>query len=457
MKLVLLSGGSGKRLWPLSNDARSKQFLKVLHNESGEKESMVQRVWRQLDSVGLAKDVIITTGKSQKEIVQRQLNHITEIIVEPERRDTFPAIALSAIYLYSIIGTPLNEVVAILPVDSYVENKFFENINELEQSLQNSGADLALIGVKPTYPSEKYGYIVPNDSDELHEKNYQYINFFTEKPTEREAERLIEQKALWNCGVFAFRLNYVINLLIEKGLPIQYEEMLKQYDKLPNISFDYEVVEKTTRSVVVAYDGYWKDLGTWNTLTEEMSTHTMGNGIISEHSVNTHVVNELDVLVTVIGMKDVVVAASPDGILVADKASSPRLKELLKHNVQRPMFEERRWGQYKVLNYKKQINGTETLTRLVQVTEGQCLSYHEHKKRCEYWTILSGKGQFAMDGRIQDVQAGDMLKIPSGSFHSIKALIDMQWIEVQMGIELDSEDSVRMLSQWDEIEEHCRF
>ncbi len=125
MKLVLLSGGSGKRLWPLSNDARSKQFLKVLHNESGEKESMVQRVWRQLDSVGLAKDVIITTGKSQKEIVQRQLNHITEIIVEPERRDTFPAIALSAIYLYSIIGTPLNEVVAILPVDSYVENKFF--------------------------------------------------------------------------------------------------------------------------------------------------------------------------------------------------------------------------------------------------------------------------------------------------------------------------------------------
>lgn len=84
-----------------------------------------------------------------------------------------------------------------------------------------------------------------------------------------------------------------------------------------------------------------------------MSTHTMGNGIISEHSVNTHVVNELDVLVTVIGMKDVVVAASPDGILVADKASSPRLKELLKHNVQRPMFEERRWGQYKVLNYKK--------------------------------------------------------------------------------------------------------
>lgn len=457
MKLVLLSGGSGKRLWPLSNDARSKQFLKVLQNEAGENESMVQRVWRQLDSVGLAKEAIITTGKSQTEIVQRQLDHISDLIVEPERRDTFPAIALSATYLYSILGVPLNEVVAVLPVDSYVENNFFKNINELELCLQDSGADLALIGVKPTYPSEKYGYIVPVESDERQERIYQYVNRFTEKPTEREAEHLIQQKALWNCGVFAFRLNYLINLLIEKGLPIQYEEMLKQYDKLPSISFDYEVVEQTTRSVVIAYEGYWKDLGTWNTLTEEMSTNTIGNGIISEHSVNTHIVNELDVLVTVIGLKDVVVAASPDGILVADKASSPKLKELLKHKVQRPMFEERRWGQYKVLDYKKQNNGRETLTRLVQVTEGQCLSYHQHKNRSEYWTILSGKGKFAVDGKIHEVQAGDMLEIPSGVYHSIKALADMQWIEVQMGVELDSEDSLSILSHWEEIEEHCRF
>ena len=323
MQLVLLSGGSGKRLWPLSNDARSKQFLKVLEGENNQLQSMVQRVWGQLSRVGLADSTVIATSKSQVDMIQSQLGNQTSLIIEPSRRDTFPAIALAATYLYTVKEADLNEVVAILPVDPYVQESFFESIKALENVINHSKAELALIGVKPTYPSAKYGYIIPKD-----EKQNQYfqVNSFTEKPAEEQAYELIEQGALWNCGVFAFKLSYVINILEKKGLPIQYEELLKKYDKLPKISFDYEVVEKEDNIVVLPYNGYWKDLGTWNTLTEEMDTTQIGKGIISMECENTHLINELDIPVTVVGVSNVVVAVSPDGILVADKEKSPRIK-----------------------------------------------------------------------------------------------------------------------------------
>ena len=164
MKVVLLSGGSGKRLWPLSNDARSKQFLKVLQNGQGERESMVQRVWRQLNTVGLANSACLATSKTQVDMIQNQLGSKVNLIVEPERRDTFPAIALASAYLHTVQNTELDEVVVILPVDPYVEESFFSKMKELEITLHSTKADLALMGVVPTFPSEKYGYIVPAET-----------------------------------------------------------------------------------------------------------------------------------------------------------------------------------------------------------------------------------------------------------------------------------------------------
>ena len=277
MKLVLLSGGSGKRLWPLSNDSRSKQFLKVLENKQNQKISMVQRVWGQLESVGLADSSVVATSKAQVDMIQNQLGSNVSLIVEPERRDTFPAIALAATYLYSVEGVSTNEVIGVLPVDPFVEDPFFHRISELEESLLSSGADLALMGVQPTYPSSKYGYIIPEEKKE--KNNFIKVSHFQRNPR-GPSEALIEQKALWNCGVFAFKLGYIISLLIEKGIPIQYEELVKQYDTLPKISFDYEVVEKASHVVALPYDGYWKDLGTWNTLTEEVGTDLMGEALL---------------------------------------------------------------------------------------------------------------------------------------------------------------------------------
>lgn len=265
------------------------------------------------------------------------------VVCEPNRRDTFPAIALMSTYLYSIVGVSLQEVITVLPVDPYVEDHFFHKVKELESIVHDSGADIALMGVKPTYPSEKYGYIVPDKSQNEVLTPYRTVDHFREKPHEDQAKLLIEQGALWNCGVFAFRLDYVINMLIQRGLPIQYEELVKHYDALPKLSFDYEVVEKAKHIVVAPYDGFWKDLGTWNTLTEEIETQQIGSGIISADSKNTHLINELEIPVTIIGCSNLVVAVSPDGILVSDKSASAKIKEIMKDIEQRPMFEERRW------------------------------------------------------------------------------------------------------------------
>ncbi|MBU7594464.1 sugar phosphate nucleotidyltransferase [Metabacillus halosaccharovorans] len=452
MRLVLLSGGSGKRLWPLSNDARSKQFLKVLENDQGI-ESMVQRVWGQIESVGLSQSTVIATSKTQVDMIQNQLNNLAELIIEPSRRDTFPAIALTASYVYSVQGANLNEVIAVLPVDPYVHEEFFSRVKDLEKVVNESNADLALIGVQPTYPSSKYGYIVPKEEDNT--MGFSKVSRFTEKPSEIMAKELIEAGALWNCGVFSFKLKYIINILEEKGLPVQYDELLKVYDQLPKISFDYEVVEKTNNIVVIPYDGYWKDLGTWNTLTEEMGTNQIGKGVISEDSANTHLINELDIPVTVLGVSNVVVAASPDGILVSDKEASPRIKELVGDFDYRPMYEERRWGWYRVLDHTKYEQGNEVLTKRIGISAGKSLSYQFHNQRNEVWTIVKGEGVFAFNGKLKVVRPGDVLQINVGDLHAIKAVSDLEFIEVQSGSELIEEDIVRIYMQWDEIEKEC--
>ncbi|MEK4128672.1 sugar phosphate nucleotidyltransferase [Solibacillus sp. FSL W8-0474] len=455
MELILLSGGSGKRLWPLSNDSRSKQFLKVLPNNSNEElQSMVQRVWEQLEQTNLSASTVIATSKSQVDMIQNQLGNQVPLIIEPERRDTFPAIALAATYLYSVKGTNLEEVMAVLPVDPYVETSFFEKIKELELALNESNAELALIGAVPTYPSSKYGYIVPNSDTS---QQYFQVKNFKEKPSEIEAELLLKDNALWNCGVFAFKLDYIISLLQQKDLPVDYFRLLEQYKELEKISFDYAVVEKTKNIIALPYNGTWKDLGTWNTLTEEMGSQIIGKGIVCEESKNTHLVNELDIPITVIGVKDAIISASPDGILVSDKLSSPKIKEILNGFEQRPMYEERRWGWYKVLDHTKFDEGNEVLTKRIGVNAGSNLSYQKHFARSEVWTIIKGEGHFALDDKIRHVKPGDVLIIPVESNHGIKAITDMEFIEVQTGSQLIEEDIVRIFMTWEEVEEHCKL
>jgi mannose-1-phosphate guanylyltransferase len=453
MRLVLLSGGSGKRLWPLSNDARSKQFLKILRDSNGKPISMVQRVWQQLTKIGLTDKTVIATGRSQQDIIYSQLGDGILTIIEPERRDTFPAIALAASYMFSQGEVSRQDILIILPVDSFVENNFFVKVQKLEDILLHSGADLAVMGVVPTFPSTKYGYILANQQrfDNGMGATYRWVHSFLEKPNENIAEKLVEQGALWNCGIFAFRLEFMLSKLREMGFSEKYSELLEQYSELPKISFDYEVVEKTEKVVVLDYDEDWKDLGTWNTLTDEIPDTINGRGIISEDSVHTHIINELNIPIVVLGCPNLIVAAGSDGILVTHREASHRVKELVVNLGGRPMYEERRWGWYRVLDYTIYPEGVVVLTKHIALKEGKNLSYQYHQFRREVWTITRGEGEFALDGRLKTVRTGDVLEIPVGAKHGIKATKELEFIEVQSGSQLVEEDIIRLCMSWEDV------
>ena len=430
MNLVLLSGGSGQRLWPLSNDIRSKQFIKIFHREDGELESMVQRVYRQIKAVDTDATVTIATSKSQVSAIHNQLGEEVGISVEPCRRDTFPAIALAAAYLKDVQGVGEEESVVVCPVDPYVENDYFEALKALGDRAAVSSANLVLMGIEPTYPSEKYGYIIPIGKEQVSK-----VSMFKEKPTQEVARDYIAKGALWNGGVFAFKLGYVLNRAHELIDFVDYDDLFNKYDTLNKISFDYAVVEHEPEIEVMRFAGTWKDLGTWNTLTEAMDSHAVGEAMFNENCENVHVVNELDVPILCMGLKDVVVSASPEGILVSDKEQSSYIKPFVNTLDHRVMFAEKSWGSFKVIDID-----SASMTIKVTLNAGHRMNYHSHQHRDEVWTVIAGEGKTIVDGMEQNVKAGDVITMSAGCRHTIIAETELKLIEVQLGEAIDVHD-----------------
>ena len=427
MKIILLSGGSGKRLWPLSNEVSSQQFLKLIKNENGDTDSMVCRVYNQITSTIPNADISIATSTTQVEAIKNQLGDKVSIIVEPERRNTFPAIALSAAYLYYEKRCSEDETVVVLPVDPYAESGFFDTLHKLDKAVQENAADIVLMGVTPTYPSEKYGYIIP----EAMNCEIAHVRQFKEKPDVKTAECFIENGALWNCGVFAFKLSYMMDIVRRTVDLHSYTDLVDSYNKLEKDSFDYAVLEKTDSIAVVPYSGEWKDLGTWNTITEVMEP-SYGFAIVADDCTNTHVINELEIPVVVMGVSDTVVAAGPDGILVADKEQSSYIKKYVENMDIRPMYEEREWGDYTVLNVSVDKNHNKAVTKKKTVKQGSEIKEKIHSANRAVWTVLSGKAVININGRNHDAFPGDTYTIDKGVAHSLKAVEDTVILEVQI-------------------------
>ena len=430
MNLVLLSGGSGQRLWPLSNDVRSKQFIKIFHRADGRLESMVQRVYRQIREVDPEASVTIATAKSQVSAIHNQLGEDVGVSVEPCRRDTFPAIALSAAYLRDVRGISEDAPVVVCPVDPYVDNDYFEALKALNDRAAVSDANLVLMGIEPTYPSEKYGYIIPQGKETVSK-----VSMFKEKPTQEVARSYISQGALWNGGVFAFRLGYVLNRAHELLDFVDYEDLFQKYDTLKKISFDYAVVEHEPKIEVMRFSGTWKDLGTWNTLTEAMDSSAVGEALFNENCRNVHVINELDVPILCMGLKDVVVSASPNGILVSDKEQSSYIKPYVNTLDQRVMFADKSWGSFRVIDVDDS-----SMTIKVTLNPGHSMNYHSHSRRDEVWTVISGRGRTVVDGMSQEVQVGDVITMAAGCRHTVFAETELKLIEVQLGQEISVSD-----------------
>lgn len=433
MNIILLSGGSGKRLWPLSNDIRSKQFIKIFKNDDDSYESMVQRIYGQIQKVDKDSTVTIATSKSQVSSLHSQLGNDVGISVEPCRRDTFPAIALATAYLHDVMNVSEDEAVVVCPVDPYVDDEYFEVVKQLGEIAESGEANLVVMGMEPTYPSEKYGYVIPEDK-----KPVSKVITFKEKPSQEVAKSYIEQGALWNGGVFAYKLSYVLNKTHELIDFVDYKDLFNKYDTINKISFDYAVAEHEDNIAVVRYSGQWKDLGTWNTLTEAMHENVIGNAILNDTCDNVHVLNELDIPVLCMGLKDVVVSCSPEGILVSDKEQSSYIKPFVDSIEQPIMFAEKSWGEYKVLD----VEDT-SMTIKVTLRKGNQMNYHSHERRDEVWTIISGIGMANVNGRIFELHAGDTIKLPVGCKHTIYAQTDLELIEVQSGENISVDDKIK--------------
>ena len=441
MNIVLLSGGSGKRLWPLSNDIRSKQFIKIFKrpehqipmgtDSSGEYESMVQRIYRQIKSVDPDAVVTIATSKSQVSAIHNQLGTDVGVSVEPCRRDTFAAIALATAYLHDVKCVSKDEAVVVCPVDPYVEEAYFKTLKTMCDAAQAGNSNLVLMGIEPTYPSEKYGYIKPKQN-----ADGSSAWGFTEKPTAEKAADYISEGALWNGGVFAYKLSYVLGKSRELLGTDDYESLFDGYSELKKISFDYAVVEQETNIEVIRYSGTWKDLGTWNTLTEAMEESVIGDVHLNDECSNVHVINELGVPILVMGGKDLVVAASPEGVLVSDKEQSSYIKPYVDAIDQRVMFAEKSWGSYQVMDIEE-----DSMTVKVTLNPGHNMNYHSHEKRDEVWTVISGKGTTIVDGMVQPVNPGDVITMAAGCKHTVIAGEEgLQLVEVQLGADISVSD-----------------
>ena len=430
MNIVLLSGGSGKRLWPLSNDVRSKQFIKIF-KKGDDYESMVQRIYSQIKTVDPDATVTIATSKSQVSAIHNQLGMDVGISVEPCRRDTFAAIALATAYLHDVQNVPEDEAVVVCPVDPYVDLSYFECVNELYKAAETGDKNLVLMGIEPTYPSEKYGYIKPITTEDG-QKGYA----FTEKPNKEKAQEYIAAGALWNGGVFAYKLSYVLNKSKELLGTSDYQTMFSNYSTLKKISFDYAVVEAETSIDVLTYSGSWKDLGTWNTLTEAMEESVIGDGRLNDKCENVHIINELGIPILGMGLKDVVISASPEGILVSDKEQSSYIKPYVDDIDQQIMFAEKSWGSYRVLDVEEG-----SLTVKVTLNPNNKMNYHSHDHRDEVWTVIAGTGKTIVDGMEQPVRVGDVITMAAGCKHTVIAGDQgLQLIEVQLGDEISVSD-----------------
>ncbi|MFG6494875.1 sugar phosphate nucleotidyltransferase [Fictibacillus sp. UD] len=452
MKILLLSGGSGKRLWPLSNQIRSKQFLKLLSTKNNKYESMLQRVCRHLDSVGLLSSTSIITCQDQVDMIYNQLENKVPLIIEPVQKGTFSAISLAITSFNSLPKTNVEDLVCVLPVDTFAEVSFYHLLKRIPHILQKSQADLAHLGVEPQFPSDQFGYIVPDRNTNKTDDNYQ-ISHFIEKPSTNIALQLIKKNALWNCGVYVFSIRYMIQFLKHLSFPTDYDQMLKIYRELPDVSFDQMVAQQSKRSIVIPYQGQWDDIGTWGALSRHMKSHEIGPCKLSQDSVNTHIINELHQPICVIGISDSMVVAGPDGILVAPKKRSSDVKKFITDEP--PRYVEKRWGNYRVLEKSITNEGKQSITKMINILPGCNISYQWHKERQEIWTIVSGTGEFILNNQLTSIKAGDVLQIAQGSKHAVKAVTPLQIIEVQLGSLLSEEDITRITYSWEEAVQLC--
>ena len=453
---IILAGGSGSRLWPLSRELYPKQLLNIQN-----KESLLQETYKRINKLIPCANIISVTNTKHASNVKYQLSSISEnpiVVSEPEAKNTAPAIAVSVKYIIDKYQDSEDSVILVVPSDHKIEDvKAFEKSIKEGEKLAKDGF-LVTFGVKPSYPETGFGYIKTKDKY----KNGYIVDKFVEKPDSKSAIKYLnDEKFSWNSGIFMFTaavfmselekyspaiFNIVNRFDFSKKEEIPYTE----FENLPNISIDYALMEKSNNIAMIELESDWLDVGSWKSIYD-VSKKDIDNNVKIGHILDIGSKDSLmyssSKLVATIGLEDTIVVETEDAILACKKDRVQDVKQVFEtlkqqHDntqmVHKTVY--RPWGYYTVL-----AQGEGFLTKLIQVNPGQKLSVQSHNHRSEHWVVLSGTAKVVLEGKDHILSPGHSVDIGVKAIHSLQNPFDetLQIIEVQKGDLLIEEDIIR--------------
>ena len=451
---IILAGGSGSRLWPLSRELYPKQLLNLNSDKS-----LLQSTFERLEGFMPKENIVSITNTKHTSNVRMQLSELSSkvnLLSEPVSKNTAPAIALAVKFIMQKSNS--DPVIIVVPSDHLIENqdKFLSTVKKGEK-LAEAGY-IVTFGIKPDYPETGYGYI--NTSDEL---QYGFkVKEFVEKPDLETAKQYLKAGTYyWNSGIFMFKASTLIqeieklapeiaNISNEIDFTKSDEIPFIKFDKMPNISIDYAVMEKSNRIALVKLESDWNDLGSWQSIYDVSQKDKNGNvfvgHVLDKDSKNSFVYSSSK-LVATIGLEDTVIVETEDAILACKKDKTQDVKYIYNtlkeqndntHLVHKTVY--RPWGFYTVI-----AQGKGFITKIIHVNPGQKLSLQSHNHRSEHWVVLSGMALVKLDGKDYTLSPGHSVDIPVKAIHSLQNPYDedLEIIEVQKGEILLEEDIIR--------------
>ena len=452
MKIILLAGGGGTRLFPLSRARFPKQFLKV----TGDTSLFAQTVKRFL-AVTAAKDLVVITNRAHEHLVKAELAACgakdASVALEPEGRNTAPAIALAAAYCRDKLGAAESEVLFVTPCDHVIEpvDAFAAGVREAVK-LAESGA-IVTFGIRPNAPETGYGYIqAGRETDGAFA-----VDSFREKPDRETAERYVAAgNYYWNSGMFAFTMGRFLQELAAQQPAISalaaqpVETVLAQFGEMPDISIDYGIMEKAANVRVIPLPAYWNDIGSWDAIYDVLGKDGDGNALqgdcLSIDCKNTLMLSNRH-LVAGIGLDDLLVVETADAILVAKKGESQKVKDVVanlkgrgRREASEHLTDYRPWGRYTILG-----EGPDYKIKRIVVEPGHVLSLQMHHHRSEHWVVVSGTALVTIGDREQMVCDNESVFVPQTVKHRLAnpGKVPLVLIEVQSGRYLGEDDIVR--------------
>lgn len=448
MKAIILAGGSGTRLWPLSRTYYPKQFLKLKNMDK----SFFQMSFERCLKLTNLNEIYIVTNNNYKFLILDQIEELgykfnkSQILIEPLSKNTLPAIY----YGVKEIQKQGDDIVAVFPSDHLIadEEKFAVTIKKGERLV---GEYIITFGIKPNKPHTSYGYIKP----EAPLTTGFQVGEFTEKPNQQTALTYLKKGYLWNSGIFMFKAD-IFTEELKQYCPEVYQafaasDINEIYQKTPDISIDYGIMEKSQRVAVIPLDVAWTDLGSFDAFYDEFNCDDKGNvtfgGDILIDSGNNLLYNSKDKVVALIGVNDLIVVDEKDALLICRKDQSQKVKEVVKQlkaknnaKADYHLTVHRPWGSYTILE-----EGFFYKIKRITVLPEKKLSYQLHHHRSEHWIVVRGTAKVSIEGKEFFVRSGESTYVQAGHKHRLEnpGKIPLEVIEVQLGEYLEENDIVR--------------